>query len=270
MSNVETVLPATILGEIKTGLIAVGYAHESTPLSFVQDAYFKYVMVNQVSLTKGFSPAVPYAIALLPKSIQDQLVSTPELPSDTSIHLKTPGNVEYSAIRDDIIAGTFVNGTPFDQVYRLSADETKASVYPGTNGISFDVHDQAILGTKTDNLIMINSVNGNNNLLIITEVANLTDAILAEMIAGTSPITISFRQAHEEGGVWQDIPVGFLPTFIHKHSNGKFYFVRASNAIYDGGEDAYCQMSIDLDGAGSEVAKVIDITPRVAVTQDQP
>lgn len=264
--TIELVVPATILNEIKTGLVAVGYAQEDTPLSFIQDAYFKYVMITQT----GFNPNIPYAIGLLPKSIQDQLVSTPEVPSDTSIHLKIPGTVEYNAIRNDIIAGTFVNGTPFDQVYRLSVDETKASIYPGTNGISFDVHDQTVLGTKTDNLIMINSVNGNNNLLIITEIANLTDSILADMIAGTSPITIGIRQAHAEGGVWQDIPVGFFPTFIHKHSNGKFYFVRASNVIYDGGADAYCQMSIDLDGAGGEAAKVIDVTPRLAVTQDQP
>lgn len=71
--SVQQVVPATILNEIKTGLIAVGYAHESTPLSFVQDAYHKYVMVNQVSLTKGFSPSLPYALALLPQAIQEQL-----------------------------------------------------------------------------------------------------------------------------------------------------------------------------------------------------
>ena len=72
--TIETVVPATILNEIKTGLIAVGYAQEDTPLSFIQDAYFKYVMITQT----GFNPSVPYAIGLLPKSIQDQLITDPE------------------------------------------------------------------------------------------------------------------------------------------------------------------------------------------------
>lgn len=261
--TIELVVPATILDEIKTGLIAVGYAHEDTPLSFIQDAYFKYVMITQT----GFNPSVPYAIGLLPKSIQDQLITNPEVPNDSLVYLKAPSASVYASLISEIIAGTFVSGTPFDQVYRLSPDASRVVAYPGVNGVVFDVIDRTILGARNGALIAVDSFNGSNNLVIITEVVNMTDSMFAEIVAQTSPIKISIRQAHEYEGAWQELPAGFLPTFIHKHSSGKFYFVRASNVIYDGGATAYCEMSIDLDGTGSEVAKVIDVTPRLAVAQ---
>lgn len=74
--SVQPVVPATLLEDIKKGLVALGYAHLDTPLSFIQDCYFKYVMVHQVALTKGFSPQIPYAISLLPQAIKDQLGPT--------------------------------------------------------------------------------------------------------------------------------------------------------------------------------------------------
>lgn len=65
----EITVSAEILTPLKEALIKIGYATEDTPLEFVQDAYFKYVMVRQT----GFSPSLPYAIGLLPKELQDQL-----------------------------------------------------------------------------------------------------------------------------------------------------------------------------------------------------
>lgn len=126
MSNVETVVPATILNEIKTGLIAVGYAHESTPLSFVQDAYFKYVMINQT----GFNPSIPYAIALLPQSIQAQLA--PEVPNVPII-----GMWAYTQGMDD------QNRIVGDFTIQISVDPYNATI--DTSQFYFTIRDVASL-----------------------------------------------------------------------------------------------------------------------------
>lgn len=66
--------PAEHIAVIKTGLISLGYATEDTPDEFVQDAYFKYIMIRQT----GFNPNMPYAVGLLPQEIQDQLTPPAE------------------------------------------------------------------------------------------------------------------------------------------------------------------------------------------------
>ena len=61
--------PAELIADIKAGLITLGYATEDTPDEFVQDCYFKYIMIRQT----GFNPNMPYALGLLPQEIQDQV-----------------------------------------------------------------------------------------------------------------------------------------------------------------------------------------------------
>lgn len=59
--NIEIVVPATLINSIKKGLIELGYATEATDPAFVQDCYFKYVMINQT----GFNPNMPYALCFM-------------------------------------------------------------------------------------------------------------------------------------------------------------------------------------------------------------
>lgn len=81
-TNIEYKVPAENLAEIKQGLISLGYATEETSMEFIQDCYFKYILVRQT----GFNPHIPYAVALLPKELREQLTggenggTDPELP----------------------------------------------------------------------------------------------------------------------------------------------------------------------------------------------
>lgn len=68
MSNFPLAVPAELLGDIKEGLIEVGYAHEHTPLSFIQECYISYVLVRQTQLR---NTNIPYALCLLPKDLRD-------------------------------------------------------------------------------------------------------------------------------------------------------------------------------------------------------
>lgn len=71
LKDTALVIPAHLLQPIKDALIELGYVTESTSLHFVQDAYFKYVMVRQTSVMTNTN--VPYAFGFLPKEIQEQL-----------------------------------------------------------------------------------------------------------------------------------------------------------------------------------------------------
>lgn len=61
--------PADLLQPIKTGLIALGYADNNTPLSFVQD---KYYLINKVRYPNHHTQ-IPYTLAQLPQELQDAI-----------------------------------------------------------------------------------------------------------------------------------------------------------------------------------------------------
>lgn len=81
--TIQYALPATHITAIKTALIKIGYATPDTPDTFIQDVYFKYIMVRQ----PGFNPLMPYSTGLLPKEIRDLLDTLPPVESQPTYQL---------------------------------------------------------------------------------------------------------------------------------------------------------------------------------------
>lgn len=75
--TIQYASPATHITAIKAALIKIGYATPNTPDTFIQDEYFKYIMVRQT----GFNPLMPYSTGLLPKEIRDLLDTLPTYPT---------------------------------------------------------------------------------------------------------------------------------------------------------------------------------------------
>lgn len=115
----ELVVPATLLEPLKQGLIKLGYATESTPLSFVQECYHRYVVVRQA----GANVQIPHALVFVPKELRD--LSTGSNNSGL--------NSIYIVMRLD-----FVNMGE-EEGLSISIDGTPLATMENTHGIQQDV-----------------------------------------------------------------------------------------------------------------------------------
>lgn len=94
--TVDSVIPASLIPQIKEALIKLGYATPETPLEFIQDWYFKYIVIRHT----GFNPLVPYSRDLLPQAILDtlqpEIVFSPMLvtPSSNTITINSFSSLE--------------------------------------------------------------------------------------------------------------------------------------------------------------------------------
>lgn len=207
----ELVVPATLLNQIKTGLIELGYASEATPLTVIQDCYYRYVVVRQT----GAVTNIPYAACFLPTEIQDILN-----PPTAGVYFALASTEALNELHNGIKNGTIVRDwiNPID----LLPDNELILTNDGDLG-AFNQVTVRTLATNVQNdgggeYTLINV----KKFIISMCLEGLTDAEVAKMAAGTSEIEI-----------YQETTVGVFDTLIpntqvaqilYKHTDNKYYF----------------------------------------------
>lgn len=243
--------PAEHIAAIKTGLVALGYAQEDTPNEFVQDCYFKYIMIRQT----GFNPNIPYALSLLPSAIQIAIGggADPEDPEepvepDGSIRMEFPHTAEYLDLLDQIRTGAWAPNTPYIPNSRNVISPEHATITTWTSGLTVDDLDPAIIKDTQSNGYVINYT-----IPLIVEIKNMDQETYDGMIAGTSspPLIYYLDVANNE---WIDVQLD--PTMLlFKHPvTGKFYVIAATEAVVASPESAMILVAFDLSA--------VDLTAR--------
>ena len=91
--------PASLLIQIKVCLIGVGYATPLTPITMVQDSYFRYVVINH---TLKESPFIPSTIEEIPEPLKPFLY--PEISKSDPIQLvNSNGDIIFDGVLDDLV-----------------------------------------------------------------------------------------------------------------------------------------------------------------------
>ena len=251
MSNndkIEIVVPASIIDQVKEGLIKVGYADESTDPEFVQDCYFKWVMVNQA----GFNPNMPYAICLLPKTIQQALGygdgTEPTEPTNPgALFFRIPESAKQKAIVDAIVGGTYspAGFTGLDSSVLHTTEEVE---YKKTS-IGTEV---VLASTRLIQGQDETTVSTTKSLLIILEVVGLTPEIRGALLNEETPTKVYLF----ESGSWGDLPYAFLDSYIAQFTDGKYYAVIPSNTLDREQGATSAKIALDEDGEGTEKQRV--------------
>lgn len=261
MSNSNIVVPASIINNVKEGLIKLGYATEATDPTFVQDCYFKWVIINQT----GFNPNMPYAIDLLPKAIQQALGGTtpvdptePEVPDDGSMRLVIPSTEDYNSLLNQMRSGAWEISTPeisgADSIIR--AEHARITTSQSRGLIIEDLDPSCIQNDQGDSYII------SHVIPMIVELKNVDQAQIDDMLAGTSQSQLYMRQ----GDTWVPLPTDALGSLVIVHpTTGKFYIILAIQVVAKPYQPiSIYNLALDQDGDGTEFDRIaVDLTPRL-------
>lgn len=244
--NVFTV-PASLLPQIKQALIKLGYAEESTPLSSIQDAYYKYVMVRQTSTMTNTN--IPYAIGLLPKNILDGIESDTGGGDGGSagglVNLRMPSVQAMKSLYQDIRSGLWASalnpalglGTvPLANVndFEFNLVDSQIQITPINVG-AFNVTESGMTAVGA-------------SFVSLLEVENVTDSQIASMIDGTTGIDLY----QLTGDTPTQYPNEYYPLLLSQHPVSKKYYVVFPTTVIFKNEN-YLKSSLLLDSKGDGV-----------------
>lgn len=242
-------VPAYLIEPIKQGLIALGYANENTPASFVQDCYIKWVLVNQT----GFNPNMPYSLCLLPKKLREELNVTGcgggIDPEPDLYQLISPNAVDYTGLIASILSGAWqLNSplfpTPSTDIHNLD----QIAFRQDSRGLVVDIKDPTIVALQNGTRVVTSK-----SIPVLVEVHGFTDAIYDDLINGDSDLEVYFNNGTAN---WSVMNPSQLQTFLKKNNvNGKYYFVFGTNTLDVVPPSNLNQVAIDEDGEGNKHEK---------------
>lgn len=259
MANSPYVVPAELLDQIKLGLIALGYASESTPLSFVQDCYISYMLVRQVQLP---NTNIPYALDLLPQELRDQLGNPGggggiETQLDGLIALvgDTYDLSPMTALHQAFLNGTLTNGYSDASVKasELAALDTEIKYKLDPIYFSYGIEAAAGITQSTDNTTYPNYTSAilTKKFLNGFKILNLTDAHFDKLKAGTVTAILKYKEIIGDMDIndselpWTSVPLDMR--YIYKWS-GNYYYLISDNQL----NKHRFMYKLDLDGTGTE------------------
>lgn len=241
------VVPAELIEQVKEGLIKLGYATESTDPAFVQDCYFKWVMINQT----GFNPHMPYALCLLPKAIRDVLNIEcggggvePDL-----YQLISPNAVDYTGLIASILSGAWQLNSPLfpnpsTDIHNLDQIEFEQD----SRGLVVNIKDPTIIALQNGTRVVTSK-----SIPVLVEVHGFTDDNYDDLVNGNSDLEVYFNNGTTN---WSVMNPSQLQTFLKKNNvNGKYYFVFGTNTLDVVPPSNLNQVAIDEDGEGNKHEK---------------
>lgn len=253
--SIENKIPATLLADIKSSLIALGYATTDTPLNVIQDLYLKYVLVNQT----GYNANIPYSLCYLPKSLKDHFPDLDCGGGTTPTVIKTliqPISAQtLMGIHAAVLDGSLVlDNVQVDSLAWLEDIEYRDATTEVGSKTDIFIKSPFIASTPRSSQTYPPVMLDDASILVGCELVNLTEAEFIKIRNATS--NAEYHQAtlnannedNESQPDWVTNLLSSLPGTILKWSS-KYYWVRDTPALNMNRE----LLKIDLDGdSGTE------------------